>query len=394
MGLMTTARLARLVRISALSLSVGFALHPRAAEAQEGVKQEGLKPESDLMKRIDKAVVGGGFAMEGYWIWCPTVVKGDDGLYHMFASRWPKRLPFHPGWMVASEVVHATSKTAEGPYQFSEVVLPARGPQYWDGRSTHNPKIVRHGSTWVLFYMGSTHPFDEPKPEQLTLDSHYTTLARASKRVGVATARSPFGPWTRRDVPALTTRPGTYYSFLTSNPAAHIEKDGSVVMVFKSRGYKDGYPFQTPMYLGVARAPHYDKPFSVVTEKPIFGVGHGGEVEDPYIWKDGKGFHMIAKDQRGEITGERHGGLLAHSRDGVTWKVDPAPRAYSKRLTFTDGTVQVMGQLERASVLIQDGVMTHMIFAAMDGSGGFQNGTRTWAQVVRLKPPPATAASR
>jgi hypothetical protein len=73
--------------------------------------------------------------------------------------------------------------------------------------------------------------------------------------------------------------------------------------------------------------------------------------------------------------------------------VDPAPRAYSKRLTFTDGKVQVMGQLERASVLIQDGVMTHMFFAAMDGSGGFQNGTRTWAQVVRLKPQPTTAAS-
>jgi hypothetical protein len=393
MEVMASARLAQLVTISGFCLSVGVALPVRPAHAQtQG--EAALKPESDLMKRIDKAVVGGGFEMEGYWIWCPTVVKGDDGLYHMFASRWPKRLPFHPGWMVASEVVHATSKTAEGPYRFSEVALPARGPQYWDGRSTHNPKIVRHGSTWVLFYMGSTHPFDDPKPEQLTLDSHFTTLARASKRVGVATAKSPFGPWTRRDVPALTTRPGTYYSFLTSNPAAHIEKDGSVVMVFKSRAYKDKYPFQTPMFLGVARAAHYDKPFSVVSEKPIFGVGHGGEVEDPYIWKDATGFHMIAKDQRGEITGERHGGLLAHSRDGVTWKVDPAPRAYSKRLTFTDGTVQVMGQLERASVLIQDGVMTHMIFAAMDGSGGFQNGTRTWAQVVRLKPPPATAASR
>ena len=110
--------------------------------------------------------MGGGFQMEGYWVWCPSVVKGDDGLFHMFASRWPKRLPFHPGWMVASEVVHATSKTAEGPYKFSEVVLPARGPQFWDGRATHNPKIVRHGKTWVLFYMGSTHPFadvDEPE---------------------------------------------------------------------------------------------------------------------------------------------------------------------------------------------------------------------------------------
>ena len=105
------------------------------------------------MRRLDKAVVGGGFELPGYWVWCSSVAKGDDGLYHMFASRWPKRLPFHPGWMVASEVVHATAKTAEGPYKFSDVVLPARGAQYWDGRSTHNPRIVRSRGKWVSVYL-------------------------------------------------------------------------------------------------------------------------------------------------------------------------------------------------------------------------------------------------
>src|SRR5688500_5894708 len=181
-----------------------------------------------LLSRIDVAPVGAGFEMDGYWVWDCSVVRGDDGVFHMFASRWPKRLPFHPGWMVASEVVHATSKTAEGPYRFSEVALPARGPQYWDGRATHNPKIMKvttkvagrgPETSYVLFYMGSTHPFDEPKPEALTLDSHYTTLARSAKRIGVATAKTPFGPWTRADAPVLDTKPGTYYSFLTSNPA-------------------------------------------------------------------------------------------------------------------------------------------------------------------------------
>src|SRR5688572_1210679 len=75
--------------------------------------------ENPIWKRLDRAVVGGGFEMEGYWVWCTSVLKGDDGQYHMFASRWPKRLPFHPGWMVGSEVVHATAKSPEGPYKFS-----------------------------------------------------------------------------------------------------------------------------------------------------------------------------------------------------------------------------------------------------------------------------------
>ncbi|MEG2669703.1 MAG: glycosyl hydrolase family 43, partial [Oscillospiraceae bacterium] len=93
---------------------------------------------SDMML---PAPVGGGFEMEGYWVWCGSVVKGEDDNYHMFASRWSKKYPMHPGWLVASEVVRASSKTPEGPYVFQEVVLPARGAEYWDGRSTHNPHI-------------------------------------------------------------------------------------------------------------------------------------------------------------------------------------------------------------------------------------------------------------
>src|SRR5687768_17185985 len=77
----------------------------------------------------------GGFRMPGYWVWCGSVIKGDDGRYHMFASRWPKDLTFHPGWMTNSEIVRAVAERPEGPYQFQQVVLPARGAEYWDGRS-------------------------------------------------------------------------------------------------------------------------------------------------------------------------------------------------------------------------------------------------------------------
>ena len=111
-----------------------------------GEKQEKSEPvwENNIYSRIGIAPVGGGFAMEDYWVWGSSVVRGDDSLYHMYVSRWPKNLPFHPGWMVASEIVHAVSENPEGPYQFSDVALPARGPEYWDGRSTHNPRILRH----------------------------------------------------------------------------------------------------------------------------------------------------------------------------------------------------------------------------------------------------------
>jgi hypothetical protein len=339
-----------------------------------------------ILDKLGEAPVGGGFSMEGYWVWGSSVVHGDDGLYHMFVSRWPKKLPFHPGWLIASEIVHATSKTVEGPYEFSEVALPARGARYWDGRSTHNPRILKYKDTYVLFYMGSTHPFDDvTNPDTLTLTSPYTTVARSNKRIGIATSKSPYGPWERRDHPALDVQPGTYYSFLTSNPAPLIEEDGSVLLVFKSRDYKKTFPYHGDMALGVAKAPDIFSPFKVITTEPIFSMQKYGEVEDPYLWKDKTGYHLIAKDQRGMITGKKHSGMIAFSKDGIHWSPEKNPLAYTKVVKWSDGKTIEMGQLERAFPLIENGVITHMFFAAMDGSGGFQNGTKSWNMVVKMK---------
>ena len=69
-----------------------------------------------FIDRILPAPVGGGFVMEDYWVWCGSVIQGEDGQYHMFASRWPGSLPFFDGYKVGSEVVRAVSGTPEGPY--------------------------------------------------------------------------------------------------------------------------------------------------------------------------------------------------------------------------------------------------------------------------------------
>ena len=354
--------------------------------AQESKVANPLPEENMYFKNIQPSPVNGGFSMEGFWVWGSSVVKGEDGLYHMFVDRWPKELPFHPGWMIASEIVHATSKTPEGPYQFSDVVLPARGPQYWDGRATHNARIAKYKDTYILFYMGSTHPFDNVKdPKEVTLESPYATVGRSNKRIGIATSKSPYGPWERRNEPVLDTKPDTFYSFLTSNPSPIINDDGSVLLVFKARAYKDKYPYQGDMSIGVAKAQHFNGPYTVVSNEPIFSKDHFGEVEDPFVWRDKDGYHLVVKDQRGGITGHKHSGLIAHSPDGLTWKLDKNPLAYTKTIKWSDGSTQIMGQLERAFALIEDGRMTHLFFATMDGSGGFANGTKSWTMVAPLK---------
>jgi hypothetical protein len=339
-----------------------------------------------IYNRIDVAPIDGGLEMGDYWVWGSAVVKGDDNLYHMYASRWPKSLPFHPGWMVASEIVHAVSETPEGPYEFSDVAMGARGAQYFDGRSVYNPSVLKHKDLYVMFYGGSTHPFaDVTDPDTLTLQSAYTTVARSNKRIGIATSKTPYGPWVRRNAPALLTHPEKFYSFLTSNPSPWINEDGSVDLIFKTRSYGDKYPFQTKMKIGIAKAPSIDGPFEVASDEPVFSTENFGVVEDPFIWKDKTGYHMIAKDQYGDLTGKWHSGVMAHSTDAIKWELDKEPLAYVREIEWSDGRTIEMGQLERPFGLIQDGKLTHLFFATMDGPGGFNNSTKSWNMVLPLK---------
>ncbi|MEI6893255.1 MAG: glycoside hydrolase family protein [Colwellia sp.] len=353
-------------------------------EGNEQVDKSVMKKEwkNTLFNRIGVAPVDGGLQMDDYWVWGSSVIKGDDGLFHMYASRWPKSLIFHPGWVVASEIVHAISETAQGPYKFSDVAMGARGAQYFDGRAVHNPRVIKHKDLYVMFYMGSTHPFEDINTqESITFKSPVVMVAFANKRIGIATSKSPYGPWERRDEPVLPTKPDTFYSYHTSNPAPWINEDGSVDLIFKARSYTD----KDNMVIGIAKAPSIDGPFEVITDEPIFSKKKFGVIEDPFIWKDESGYHMLAKDQHGDITGHKHSGVLAHSIDAVHWELDKEPLAYTKEVEWSDGNTIKMGKLDRPFGLVQEGKLTHLFFASMDGPGGFNQATKSWNMVLPLK---------
>lgn len=338
-----------------------------------------------LFHNLGKASKVPAFQSEGYWVWGSSVVKSPDGKYHMYVSRFPKSLPFHPGWMVASEIVHAVSDKIQGPYTFSDVALPARGAQYWDGKSTHNPRIFYYKGKYYLIYMGSTHPFENPTYDELTLDSKWCIVGRANKRVGLAVAETPYGPWKRFDEPIIKTEPNTFYSFLTSNPSPIIQEDGSVLMIFKGRHYTEDDKHSS-MALGVAYAKNIEGPYEVLNNKqPIFQVDGQGEAEDPFLWKDADGYHIIFKDHVAKFTGEKGGGAMAHSSDGINWTIDSDPKAYSLTVEWEDGSIGKQGQLERPFIYFENGKPVYVFFATMDGPGGFENATRSWNMCIPIK---------
>lgn len=320
-----------------------------------------------------------GFRMEDYWVWCPSVIRGNDGKYHMFASRWPRWLPFHPGWMTNSEIVRAVATCPEGPYTFAEVILPARGAEFWDGCSTHNPTVRFHRGKYYLFYVGTTHPLPCLHPgDSLSLVSALCAVARSNKRVGLAWADSIEGPWHRLDQPILPTVPGTFFSFLTSNPAPWIDENGQVTLLFKSRAYEgDGHG---PMMIGLAEAPAPEGPYIVVSKEPVFSPGRFGEVEDPFLWRASGGFHLIAKDMTGQICGQAGGGIYGTSRDAIHWELGMP--AYHKTILRNDGTHETYGNLERPFLLFDNQRITHLCAAASNARKSFLDISETWNAVL------------
>lgn len=305
--------------------------------------------------------------MPNYWVWGASPILGEDGRYHLFASRWPKMVSFLH-WATNSEIVRAVAERPEGPYMFEEVVIGQRDASFWDGNSVHNPTIHYHEGKFLLFYVGTTYSGDRPQsPDQ---DGHWSPKwveAWNHKRTGLAVADSVLGPWRRPDMPLLQPRSGKWDSVIISNPAPCVRDDGSVLLIYKSTDLKhpEGQ-FPGRFHLGAAHAAHWSKPFERLSDQPIELRGHPDHhIEDASIWWNGSAYEMIAKDMNGEITGETQAGLHARSTNAIHWELATAPKAYSREVRWDDGTTSICPKLERPQLLKKNGQPTHLFAATL-----------------------------
>jgi hypothetical protein len=323
-----------------------------------------------------------------YWIWCGSAVAGDDGRFHLFATRWPKGVPFFSGYPIYSEIVRADADRPEGSYIMREVVLPDRGEDAWDGRMTHNPTIIRHQGKFLLFYIGST--FSGKRASAAALhaeDGDAMAQNRESYdniRIGLAVADSVLGPWKRCDAPILNPRVGCWDSTITTNPAPCVAPDGSIYLYYRSNT-PDGCRLGVSRAAAPADANWLNARFERICDDPIMRFDNGATLEDPFVWHNGTHFEMLAKDLAGEFTPEYHGGVHGWSLDGIVWQVAPDAQAYSRTVAWDDGTRSSLGSLERPQLLFQNGTPTHLFAAAADGPGGFCKATDTWNLVMPLR---------
>ncbi|MEC3908477.1 glycoside hydrolase family protein [Tamlana sp. 2201CG12-4] len=337
-----------------------------------------------FIDRILPAPKNGGFRDDNYWIWGSSVIKGEDGRYHMFASRWSKDVGFG-NWVSNSEVVRAVSDTPAGPYTFEEVVLKRRGPEFFDGMCTHNPRIIKYRDKYLLYHFGTTYDFPLPDKGNPDMGEDNWRKAWMNKRVGLAISDSVYGPWERVNRPVIEPRPGHWDASITSNPAPAVDpKTGKILLMYKSS--TNG--LIPPLLLGVSMSNSPRGEYKRLSEDPIFRFetpdNNHIDVEDPYIWWAGDHYEAIVKDRSGEICGEEGGGVHAWSKDGVKWELFEKVKAYSRNILWEDGTRTHQNHFERPFLLIEDGQPTHLFAAVGSGPKAWQF-ENTWNMVIPLK---------
>lgn len=301
------------------------------------------------------------FRSDDYFNWGGSIVKSEDGLYHMFYSRWPKATTFK-GWLVYSEIAHAVASDPRGPWKYKETVMEGRGKGYWDAITAHNPKIKFFGGKYYLYYiatnMGETSYIEVDFEEvgRSGLANPIRKILRTNQRTGVAVANSLDGPWERFDAPLI--EPAGPITTLTVNPAIDRGKDGRYYLIVKGDKPNED-DFVRNQAMAISDSP--SGPFTIQPEPVIDYL----DTEDMSLWYDQK---------RDKYFGIFHAlgfiGLVS-SEDGIHWEKAEEFEVMPKQIKWKDGTSVSYERMERPFVYREDGEIRVLGLACKDGDESF-----------------------
>lgn len=294
------------------------------------------------------------FVEEGYHVWCGSVLRGADGLYYLYYSRWAKTLG-HDAWVTSSEVAYAVYTNPLGGFAHKGLALGGAGGDAWDAHCIHNPTVLAIDGKYYMYYMGNFG------------DASYWSH-RNHQRIGVAVADDPNGPWQRFAQPVLDVgaAPECFDALVTSNPSVTRGGDGQFYMIYKAVG-SGKMPKGGAVVCGVAVAQSPLGPF-VKHLAPLFqNPKHPWSVEDAFVWYQAGMFYVLAKDFQGYFTGHEKGSVaLFTSPDCIEWSLSTEPFAFGRSITWDDGRQEAVEARERPQLLIENGIPTALYCAVAE----------------------------
>ncbi|MDO5977606.1 glycoside hydrolase family protein [Flavivirga spongiicola] len=285
------------------------------------------------------------FKTEGYYNWGGSILKSPDGKYHLFYSRWEKKYTFS-GWLTHSEIAHATSDNASGPWTYVSTVLKGKRKNTWDAIAAHSPKIKFFNGKYYLYYT-STNLEDKNISDKELLNiatkgpNHplwYKAL-RPNQRTGVAVSNSICGSWKRMKNPLI--EPSGPISTLAINPAISKGKDDKFYLIVKGDKPNEK-KFIRNQAIAISDSP--TGPFTIHNKPVIDYIG----AEDMSIWYD---------ETRKRFYGVFHAHTfigLINSIDGINWSKADDYILMLQSLKMSNGSSLNPYSIERPFIYIEN----------------------------------------
>lgn len=286
--------------------------------------------------------------MKQWCYWDGQIIKGPDGKYHLFASRWDQAKG-HNGWF-GSLAVHAVSAQVMGPYIDKGLCWPDN-----QGGKGHNVTAL------------------------VLPDGRYAVVVSETRPGDVFVSKSPDGPW--EYLGSIKVAENEFRrGGRMSNVSIMVRPDGDFMIVPRSGAIlisKDGilgpYTVQGPSV------------YSTIPElRPM------RTLEDPVVWYSGGLYHIVVNDwnprKAYHITSVD--GIKNWTFRGLAY--DPT----TNFLRYTDGTVNHWEKIERPGVLLENGHVTHFTFAVLDVPKNEERGNDTHGSKIVVVPFDGAALDR
>ena len=163
--------------------------------ASKAVAQDDLNLQ-EMICSVDSSDM---FIQNDHYLWCSSVIKGEDGKYHMFYSRWPHgKRPLDDdsmnyifdgfrGWNKYSEIAYAVADKINGPYRHVKTILKGDGDENkWDRFTMHNPQVRKFGGNYYLYYISNSFdPHYQFKDSASRKDWHHWLKYNCTQKIGV-----------------------------------------------------------------------------------------------------------------------------------------------------------------------------------------------------------------
>ncbi|WAJ72227.1 glycoside hydrolase family protein [Catenovulum adriaticum] len=298
------------------------------------------------------------FYDKDYYNWGSTIVKGDDGKYHLFYDQMPKEHGFY-SWLTDGIVSRAVSDSPTGPWKKVQEVLGGRGDGYWDQYTVHCTKVYKFDGKYYLYYMSTNSGIMDLTQAQLDEVRHgkwkpdnLRGMLRSNQRIGVAVADNIEGPWKRFSRPLF--EPQLPIANQSNNVSVTKRPDGGYLMIIRG-DQPDQKPNEIIRMQAVLLADNPLGPWKMQS-KPVVANYNS---EDPEVWYDAK-----RKRYYNLYHAFGYMGMLT-STDGLNWQRAKHYKVADKEYTTTDGKTVEVHRYERMGIYLEDGkpaVMTAGIF--------------------------------